>query len=1262
MASSTNFTEWSREEKDAFARKRMQEMKLKNEMLMQRHAEVLEDKHKAEGQNSSIKFAAKKEKNIINEEVEIKNEYEREWDRGKVDLELFNSPDYYDSQRNKKASNWRTDRREDTWTNSTYTQSKRSDWRTDKREDNWTNSTYTQSKNTQHKYDDYGQNSFCNKKFGTGNNPFRSSENRGVTGSNYERQNVRGNSWRPRGRGSAAFNSNERNRSNYSRDAEKKNSRAANSSSSDPDTRNLDNRKSPHAGETWTDDELAENQHKQSRVENWVNSINSSDSWEQGNDSKNACKEKSNNTRGLSSSHKKFQHSYDDTWENVKPASHLTKNQSVDKGSKLKQTHQQNSYSAHTTYKNSDSIPSDIRNYDKSHLQRQDDNRRSFEKNKKYVVQSSKSNAECHGQRFSAQSNSKSMHVHQKRESSHKSKYVEESDTWGDVKIDHSKSNDGWLESTENDSSNNWKKHHHTQNNSAKSNDGWMDSSQKEYKNNTRITHAAKNVNENHEWGDIDQSHVFGNTNTGRKNVEKSSNFDAPKNESANSWKQRSQDNNARTNKECEYSAEKKYKNNAHGIISPKNVNQDEGEWVDINPSESFRKTNPRRKSVEKGSHFASTENKYTKKKIFSSRNNNDKYDEGWLDSTEQDYNTKSGTFSSKDVAHDVDEWADIDQSDVFKKTHFQENNMVENDVYLAKPEPTNNWEQPDCVQNSYSKSDEGWLESKETEHMNRASMAGALKNVACHVDECVDKDQSELFPEEISSVKNNEGSHFNHSGSDDESNVLEEENSKLYECALKQMNYSDDYIDDGDSKFFEGKEVKLNDNNTIHVVVHFDNTSKTQPVNDEENVDDCANTNVKTDCETSSHLETSYTPHDSCDKVNASSDMQVHNSEMSSVSQNVMVESDSLNSYTPEQFDAIRGTNTKGHTMLPEFQNVNLPCDTEKNSKCEKHFEDNKEILSLLSHDDTVCGEKINIAQEGDNSTSETSACDGKSEFTEKNEENPEKTDYMHIDEHISKTSETVATDENTVLVGGNEKNCKTCNIPDEDLAFTSETFATNKKSDGIPEKTDFKNEVVLPDMLKSNPKSNAQVVLPDMLQANQNAYVQDTNFTSVDKNDAKTCSSNPHIGMQNCNSVCPKQLPKVCTENSSQPLTTSVKFPDLVPIFDTGFSVDGAHGTDKSFLKQEHIQSSQSDYEKQCDAIKEENNINPAKRIESHPLQLSENLQDDNENASALNQSDDGGWSTVSEEADSNAENSDDLIHITENIKDHESDTINS
>ncbi|KFM61969.1 hypothetical protein X975_16221, partial [Stegodyphus mimosarum] len=82
--SSTPFTEWPREKKEEFANERMDKMRLLNEKIRQRYAEVEEDRIKAEAKNSSVTscVSQKKEKCVTDKVAVTETKvHEREWDR-----------------------------------------------------------------------------------------------------------------------------------------------------------------------------------------------------------------------------------------------------------------------------------------------------------------------------------------------------------------------------------------------------------------------------------------------------------------------------------------------------------------------------------------------------------------------------------------------------------------------------------------------------------------------------------------------------------------------------------------------------------------------------------------------------------------------------------------------------------------------------------------------------------------------------------------------------------------------------------------------------------------------------------------------------------------------------------------------------------------------------------------------------------------------------------------------------------------------------
>ncbi|GFX59397.1 uncharacterized protein TNCV_2880661 [Trichonephila clavipes] len=85
-----DFLGMSREEKDEYAKKLMDEMKQKNERIKKRHAEVEEDRLRAEARNAAVTSSkTSKKKQVINEREKIVDNSrvtrERVWDKGKID-------------------------------------------------------------------------------------------------------------------------------------------------------------------------------------------------------------------------------------------------------------------------------------------------------------------------------------------------------------------------------------------------------------------------------------------------------------------------------------------------------------------------------------------------------------------------------------------------------------------------------------------------------------------------------------------------------------------------------------------------------------------------------------------------------------------------------------------------------------------------------------------------------------------------------------------------------------------------------------------------------------------------------------------------------------------------------------------------------------------------------------------------------------------------------------------------------------------------
>lgn len=113
-----NFGEWTREQKEEYSNQRMLEMRLKNAKLMQRHAEVEQDRIQAEEHNSAVtnivKVISKREKATSDSDSNKKEviKHGREWDLGKPDKEYWTSFEHHDSVGSYKESQFADGKRD----------------------------------------------------------------------------------------------------------------------------------------------------------------------------------------------------------------------------------------------------------------------------------------------------------------------------------------------------------------------------------------------------------------------------------------------------------------------------------------------------------------------------------------------------------------------------------------------------------------------------------------------------------------------------------------------------------------------------------------------------------------------------------------------------------------------------------------------------------------------------------------------------------------------------------------------------------------------------------------------------------------------------------------------------------------------------------------------------------------------------------------------------------------------------------------------
>ncbi|GBM33190.1 hypothetical protein AVEN_251607-1 [Araneus ventricosus] len=253
------FSEWSREAKDEFAQKRMEEMKLKNEALKQRYAEVEQDRIKAEAKDSAVTSlkVSKKENIVIEKEKEEdipKVTKEREWDKGKIDQDADDwSPPKFHGYRSRAQRRNFPDRR------------------APKKEENWRVRSANVSKDRQ---------SYSKFRSSGPNHKYQESSNYGTSGLRNENAGFS----RQRGRAHRASSGTYRSFQNSRFDEPRKKSisggaGSASPSLSDSEMEPVKHQSKPEIDRMWQDGGITEVQHKQSRVEKWVKAINTGSSW-----------------------------------------------------------------------------------------------------------------------------------------------------------------------------------------------------------------------------------------------------------------------------------------------------------------------------------------------------------------------------------------------------------------------------------------------------------------------------------------------------------------------------------------------------------------------------------------------------------------------------------------------------------------------------------------------------------------------------------------------------------------------------------------------------------------------------------------------------------------------------------------------------------------------------------------------------------------------------------------------------------------------
>ncbi|GFT95278.1 uncharacterized protein NPIL_386831 [Nephila pilipes] len=255
------FSEWSREEKDEFAKKRMDEMKYKNEQLRQRYAEVEQDRIRAEAKNSAITSSkpSKKEHVVFEREriVDVSRvAKEREWDKGKQNQDSDDwSPPRFPGHRSRAQRRSCSDRK------------------TPKKEENWRVRSTNLSKDRQ---------SYFQKSRPSGpNHKYQDSSFQGTSGFRSDVSNAP----RPRGRGHRASSGTYKSFQTSKLDEPRKKCLSGEAGSrspslSEPEIAPITYQIKAENDRMWLDEGVTEVQNKQSRVEKWVKSINLAGNWD----------------------------------------------------------------------------------------------------------------------------------------------------------------------------------------------------------------------------------------------------------------------------------------------------------------------------------------------------------------------------------------------------------------------------------------------------------------------------------------------------------------------------------------------------------------------------------------------------------------------------------------------------------------------------------------------------------------------------------------------------------------------------------------------------------------------------------------------------------------------------------------------------------------------------------------------------------------------------------------------------------------------
>ncbi|GFR11419.1 uncharacterized protein TNCT_201861 [Trichonephila clavata] len=250
------FLELSREEKDEYAKKLMDEMKQKNERIKQRHAEVEEDRLRAEARNAAVTSSkASKKKLVVNERDRIVDNSrvtrEREWDKGKINQDSDDwSPPRFPEHRSRDQRRISSDRK------------------IPKKEENWRVKSTNLNKDR--------QNYFQKSRPSGSSYKYQDSSCQGASG--FRSDNV-SNTSRSRGRGHRLSRGTYKHFQTSKLDDSRKKSLPGEASSRSP--KFSEHEVAPITYEIkaendrmWLDDGTTEVQNKQSRVEKWVKSIN----------------------------------------------------------------------------------------------------------------------------------------------------------------------------------------------------------------------------------------------------------------------------------------------------------------------------------------------------------------------------------------------------------------------------------------------------------------------------------------------------------------------------------------------------------------------------------------------------------------------------------------------------------------------------------------------------------------------------------------------------------------------------------------------------------------------------------------------------------------------------------------------------------------------------------------------------------------------------------------------------------------------------